>query len=102
MTMNTKSLLALACIICSLCLSGAKAVAQAAPGGGGFGGGNFDPADFQKMILDNIREQLEVKDDGEWKVIGDQAQKVLQAPLQVGLGGGQGMGSLFRRPRPKR
>ena len=96
--MNTKSLLALACIICSLCLSGAKAVAQAAPGGGGFGGGNFDPADFQKMILDNIREQLEVKDDGEWKVIGDQAQKVLEARMQVGLGGGQGMGRLFRRP----
>jgi len=40
--MNTKSLLALACIICSLCLGGAKAVAQGAPGGGGFGSGNFD------------------------------------------------------------
>jgi len=48
--------------------------------------------------MDNIREQLEVKDDGEWKVIGDQAQKVLEARMQVGLGGGQGMGRLFRRP----
>ena len=66
------------------------------PQGGGFGAGGFDPAQIQKMILDNTREALEVKDDDEWKVIGDQVQKVMDARMQVGMGGG-GMGRLFRR-----
>jgi hypothetical protein len=100
--MKTKHILILACIVCGLSVGAAKALAQAggaAGGGGGFGGGrNMDPADFQKMMLDNIREQLEVKDDGEWKVVGDQVQKVFEAKMQVGLGGGMAMGKLFRRP----
>ena len=39
-----------------------------------------------------------MKDDAEWKVIGDQVQKVLEARIQVGLGGGAGMARMFRRP----
>jgi len=47
-------------------------------GGGGQGGGrrNFDPAQFQQMMMDRTREQLEVKDDAEWKAIEPLVQKV--------------------------
>jgi hypothetical protein len=89
-----KKLLALAGLALVLSLGANKVAAQGGPGGGG----GFDPAQFQKMILDNVREQLEVKDDGEWKVIGDQVQKVMDARMQIGFGGGAGMGRLFRRP----
>jgi hypothetical protein len=63
------------------------------PGGpGGPGGfGNFDPAQFRQMMLDNIRERLEVKDDAEWTVLQSQIQKVLDARMQGGPGGGMGM-----------
>jgi hypothetical protein len=63
------------------------------------GGGrpNFDPAQIRQNILDNIREQLEVTNDAEWKVIGDQVQKVFDAQLQVAAGGGLNMMRMFRR-----
>ena len=65
------------------------------PGGGGFrgggpGGGNFDPAQMQQQMMDNVRQQLEVKDDAEWTVLSAQIQKVMDARRQVG-GGGMGM-----------
>lgn len=64
------------------------------PGGpGGFGGG-----EFQQRMMENLREQMAVKDDAEWKIIEDRAQKVMDARREVGFGGGAGMGRLFRRP----
>ena len=46
------------------------------------------------------REQLEVKDDAEWKVIGDQVKKVMEAQTQVGPGGGANlMRAAFQRMR---
>ncbi len=49
------------------------------------------------MMMDTIRTNLEVKDDAEWKVIGDQVQKVFDAQLQAGFGGGMDMMRMFRR-----
>src|SRR5437868_2337228 len=90
-----KQLAALAGIALVLSLGANKVAAQGNPGGGG---GGFDLAQMQKMVLDNLREQFEVKDDAEWKVIGDQIQKVMDARMQVGFGGGAGMARMFRRP----
>ncbi len=65
-------------------------------GGGGFGGGggggggrrnrgNFDPAQFRQMQLDNAKEQLEVTDDSEWNVLSAAIGKVLDAQQEVRL-----------------
>lgn len=96
--MNIKRLIILSGLAVALGAGTGRLGAQGngGPQGGGFGPGGFDPAQIQKMILDNTREALEVKDDDEWKVIGDQVQKVMDARMQVGMGGG-GMGRLFRR-----
>jgi hypothetical protein len=97
--MKTKQLVALLCIVCGLGFGGKVFAQGTGGGGGGFGGGrNFDPEQFKKMVLDNVRDQLEVKDDAEWKVIGDQVQKVFDARLAIGAGGGPGMMRMFRRP----
>jgi hypothetical protein len=61
--------------------------------GGGFGG---DPAEFQARMMTNIREQLKVKDDTEWKALEGLVQKVMDARREVGTGGG-GFGRMFRR-----
>jgi hypothetical protein len=94
--MNIRRLLMLSGLAVALGAGRLAAQGNGGPQGGGFGPGGFDPAQIQKMILDNTREALEVKDDDEWKVIGDQVQKVMDARMQVGIGGA-GMGRLFRR-----
>jgi hypothetical protein len=75
------------------------------PDGGGFGGGtggpggrgNFDPAQFRQMMMDNIRDRLEVTNDAEWQVIQPLVQKVLDS-RQGGPGGGPGgMGMMMGR-----
>jgi hypothetical protein len=66
-------------------------------GRGGQGGGNFDPSEFQARMMTNIREQMKVKDDTEWKAIEGLVQKVMDARREVGVGGG-GFGRMFRRP----
>jgi hypothetical protein len=78
-------------------LGGGKVLSQSGPPGPGFGGGNFDPAQIQKFIMDGYREQLEIKDDAEWKVIEGRIQKVLDARREVGFGGAGMMGGMFRR-----
>jgi hypothetical protein len=61
-------------------------------GGGGFGGGggggrrnrgNFDPAQFRQMQLDNAKEALEVTDDAEWNVLSAAIGKVYDAQADV-------------------
>jgi hypothetical protein len=100
--MNIKGLLALAGIGLALSFGAARVEAQGG-GGGGFGGGgggggrNFDPAQFRQMILDGMRDQLEVTNDAEWKVIGDQVQKVFDAQREQGFGGGLNMMRMLRR-----
>jgi hypothetical protein len=99
--MKLKLLFALAGITLGMCLLAGQGRAQGGPGGfgggnggfgGGRGGGNYDPAQYQQQLqeaaMSLYREQLEVKDDAEWKVIGDQVKKVMDAQTQVGPGGG--------------
>jgi len=45
--------------------------------------GNFDPAQMQQRILDGYRERMEVKDDGEWKLISDRITKVMDAQRET-------------------
>jgi len=58
-------------------------------GGGGFGGGrNFDPAQMQQRIMDNIRTQLNFTNDADWSAVQPLVQKVVDARTAVGFGGG--------------
>jgi Spy/CpxP family protein refolding chaperone len=86
-----------------LALGTSSVFAQGGPGGGGPGGQGggpggmrFDPAQMRKFMMDNYREQLGVKDDGEWKLIETQISKVMDARMEIGFGGGP-MGMRPRR-----
>lgn len=77
------------------------ALAQAPGGGQGGNRGNrgnrpnFDPAQMQQRMMERYKEELEVTDDAEWKVIEPRIQKVMEARM-ANLGGmGRGM---FGRP----
>jgi hypothetical protein len=48
------------------------------------GRGNFDPEEMRQRMLDRYREQLEVKNDDEWKLISGRIEKVMEARRQVG------------------
>ncbi|HUR45191.1 MAG TPA: hypothetical protein VMZ27_04865 [Candidatus Saccharimonadales bacterium] len=57
-------------------------------------GGNFDPEQFRQRMMDNYKEQLEVKSDDEWKIISARIEKVMTAQREArvgrsGFGGGQ-------------
>lgn len=68
--------------------------------GGGFGGGpgNFDPAQFQQRMMDNIRDQLGFTNDTDWNAVQPLVQKVMDARRDLGNGGGMRM--MFRRGGP--
>jgi hypothetical protein len=66
-------------------------------GGGGGGRGNFDPAQMQQRMMDNIRQQLGYTNDTDWNVVQPLIQKVTDARRDVGFGGG--MGRMFGRNR---
>jgi hypothetical protein len=57
-------------------------------------GRNFDPAQFRQMRVDRAREQLEIKDDTEWKAIEPIVGKVIDAQRDVM---GSRMGGMFGR-----
>lgn len=81
-----------------LCVSAGNLFSQnGAPPQGGFGGGNFDPIQIQKMMMDGFRNQLEIKDDAEWKVVEERIQKVTDARREVGFGGMGMLSSIMRR-----
>ena len=71
-------------------------------GGGGnggqrrFGGGNFDPAQMQQRMMDNIRDQLNFTNDTDWNAVQPLVQKVFDAQRDVGFGG---MRAMFGRNR---
>lgn len=54
----------------------------------------FDPAQMRQQMLERLREQLEVKDDAEWKLVAERVQKVMDARRSFGGPGGFG----FMRP----
>ena len=78
---------------------------------GGGRGGNFDAAEFQQRMMERVKEQLEVKDDAEWKALEPFVQKVMDARRESMVfgaggmmrgfgrgGGGQGGGDRQRNP----
>ncbi len=77
------------------------ALAQAPGGGQGGTRGNrgnrpnFDPAQMQQRMMERYKEELEVTDDAEWKVIEPRIQKVMEARMAAMSGMGRGM---FGRP----
>jgi Spy/CpxP family protein refolding chaperone len=75
----------------TLCLSTGRLVAQDQPPQRR-GGGNFDPEQARQRMMDRYKEQLDVKDDAEWKLISERIEKVTTARREVGFGGGGGFG----------
>jgi hypothetical protein len=65
--------------------------ARGSGGRGGRGGGNFDPAQFQQMRLERYRQDLDIKDDAEWKAIEPLVTKVMDAQRDAFSGMGRGM-----------
>ena len=63
-------------------------------GQGGFGRGNFDPAQFQQRMMDGIRDQLGFTNDADWSAVQPLVQKVMDARREVGAGAG--FGRMFR------
>ncbi len=66
---------------------------------GGFGRrprGNFDPAQMQQRMLENIRTQLAFTNKTEWASVQPLVQKVMEARREaMAGGGGPGMGGRF-------
>ena len=62
----------------------------ATPPAGGRTRGNFDPAEFRTRALERLREQFEVKDDAEWKVLSERVEKVFNAQRDARSSGGFG------------
>ena len=92
-------ILAAASVAAVLTWSAGQILAQDAPparqgggqGGGGPGGrGNIDPEAMRQRMMERYKEQLDVKDDAEWKLISDRIEKVTTARREVGFGGGFG------------
>jgi len=54
--------------------------------------GNFDPAQFQQRMMDNLRERFGVTDDAEWKIISERLTKVMEARRGTAFRGGMGFG----------
>ena len=99
--MNTfKQLLGLAAVAIIVCLGTVDVSAQGQAQGGGAGGNgggrrgrqNMDPAQMRQMRMDRYREQLEVTNDDEWKVIGERVGAVMDAETEVGADRARGGG----------
>lgn len=86
--MRMQNWLVTAGVAAALCFGVSNSLAQGGGGGGGRQrggrGGNMDPAQFQQMMMDNVKQTLEVNNDDEWKVLEPLVQKVMDARQQVG------------------
>jgi hypothetical protein len=87
--MKMNQLLAIGGVAAALFLGAGSVSAQ-----NGGGGGNFDPAQMQQRIMNNVREQLGLTNDTDWNAIQPLVQKVMDARRDVG---GGGMGRLLSR-----
>ena len=54
--------------------------------------GNFDPEQMRQRMVQRLRDQLEVQDDSEWKVISERLTKVMDARRAARPAGGPGFG----------
>jgi len=100
--MKVKNLLTICGVAAALMLSVGSVSAQndnGGPGGGpgGFGRGNFDPAQFQQRMMDTNRVLLGFTNDTDWNAVQPLIQKVMDARRDAGFGGG--MGRMFGRNR---
>ena len=78
------------CGIAAMCLGTGVVLAQdnsGNAGGGGRGRGNFDPAQAQQRMMDNIKERLAFTNDTDWAVVQPLVQKVLDTRREIGPGG---------------
>jgi len=99
--MKVGKILGICGIATALCMSAGSLSAQSnsnsnSTGGGGQGrrgGGNFDPAQFQQRMLENVRDRLAFTNDTDWAAVQPLVQKVLDARRDVGF---PGMGMLRR------
>jgi len=98
--MKMNQLLAICGAAAALMLGAGTVSAQNDNGGGGggggrgFGRGNFDPAQFQQRMMDNIRDELGFTNDADWNAVQPRIQKVMDARRDIGFG--PGMGRMFR------
>ncbi len=78
------------------CLGSNSLFAQNGGGGGGFQNWrNMSPEERQQAMMNNVKEELEVKDDAEWQAIQPLVQKVMEARRDAFTGGGMGMRGMF-------
>jgi len=99
--MNLNRLLVTTGLATMLCAAGHGVMAQdnGEDGGGGGrrrGGGNFDPAQFQQRMMENVRDQMGVTNDDEWQVLQTRVQKVFEARRDAGP---PGFARMFRGRR---
>ena len=98
--MKLNRIITMCAVAAALAFSVGSAFAQAqdngngGPGGGRRGRGNFDPAQFQQRMMDNIRDQLNFTNDTDWSAVRPLVQKVMDARRDLGAGGGMRM--MFR------
>src|ERR1700744_1195574 len=90
--MKLNRILTLCAMAATLALSAGNLLAQDnGNGGGGNGGGrggrgNFDPAQFQQRMMDNVRDELNFTNDTDWDAVSPLVQKVMDARRDVGFG----------------
>jgi Spy/CpxP family protein refolding chaperone len=89
--MKLNQMLAIAGLATLMVTSGTSVMAQ--------GRSNFDPAQMRERMMTHIREQMDVKDDAEWKAIEGQVSKVMDARREVTANDMGGMRSMFRGSR---
>jgi hypothetical protein len=96
--MKTNQILVFCGVAAALCLGAGTLSAQNnnTNSGGQGGRGNFDPAQFQQRMMDNIRERLAFTNDTDWAAVQPLIQKELDARRDVGFGG-RGFGGTGRR-----
>lgn len=82
-------------VVLSVSTGSLLAQAPAAPGGGR---GNFDPEQFRQRMMERMKEQFEVTNDDEWKLISARIEKVMELRREAGGFGGFAFGRPPGRP----
>jgi hypothetical protein len=92
--MKLNRIITLCAVAATLAIGTTSLLAQ--DNGNGGGRRNFDPAQFQQRMMDNIRDQLNFTNDTDWNAVQPLVQKVMDARRDAG---GAGMGRMMMRPR---
>jgi hypothetical protein len=53
--------------------------------------GNFNPEQMRERMMERVREQMDVTDDADWKLISERVNRVMEARREVGTGNNMGM-----------